>query len=268
MTGASPTDGPGHVLITGASSGIGAALARHYARAGLTLSLSGRNADRIEAVAAACRALGAEAEGVVVDVVDAAVMADWISRRDALRPVELVVANAGIGGGTAVATKTGETPEDARLIFNVNMLGVVNTIAPLVPTMVGRGRGQIAIVSSLAGLLGIPHTPAYSASKAAAAVYGDAMRRLLLPSGVKVCVVYPGYVETPMSDSLPFPRPLLWSVEKAAVHIAKGLAAGRGEIIFPRRLHLAIRAGGLLPRRVLDTILARRAARDLEREKP
>jgi short-subunit dehydrogenase len=268
MTGASPTDGPRHVLITGASSGIGAALAHHYARPGVTLSLSGRDADRVEAVAAACRALGAQAEGAVVDVVDAAAVADWIARRDALLPVDLAFANAGIGGATAVATPFGEEPEAARLIFNVNMLGVVNTVAPLVPLMAGRGRGQIAIVSSLAGLLGLPHTPAYSASKAAAAVYGDAMRRLLSPGGVKVCVVYPGYVETPMSDSLPFPRPFLWSVEKAAAHIAKGLAAGRAEIIFPRRLHLAIRVGGLLPRRLLDTILARRAARDLEREKP
>jgi short-subunit dehydrogenase len=268
MSRSSQPEGPKHVLITGASSGIGAALARHYARPGVMLSLAGRDEERVNGIALECEALRAQAEGAVVDVVDARAVAEWVLRRDALRSVDLVVANAGIGGATAVATPFGEAPEDARLIFNVNMLGVVNTVTPLVPLFAERGRGQIAIMSSLAGLLGIPHTPAYSASKAAAAVYGDALRRLLLPRGVEVCVVYPGYVATPMSDSLPFPRPFLWSVEKAAAHIAKGLAAGRGEIVFPRRLHLAIRLGGILPKRLLDRILAGRAARDLEREKP
>lgn len=255
-----------HILITGASSGIGAALARLYARPGVTLSLTGRNVERIEAVATACVARGASVEGAVLDVVDAAAMAEWVLRRDASVPIDLVIANAGVGGSTAVGTHAGESPEDARLILNVNMLGVLNTLTPLIPALVRRGRGQIAIVSSMAGFLGLPHTPVYSASKAAAGIYGDALRRLLMPRGVRVSVVYPGYVETPMSDSLPFARPFLWSVEKAAKHIARELERGRKKIIFPRRLHLVIRFARLLPERWLDAILARRAARDLDRE--
>jgi short-subunit dehydrogenase len=255
-----------HILITGASSGIGAALARLYAQPGVTLSLSGRNVERIEGVAADCAARGADVEGVALDVVDAAAMAQWVLRRDETLPIDLVIANAGIGGATAVATQAGESADDARLILDVNMLGVLNTLIPLLPALVRRGRGQIAIVSSMAGFLGLPHTPVYSASKAAAGIYGDALRRLLMPSGVRVSVVYPGYVETPMSDSLPFARPFLWSVEKAARHIARELERGRRRIIFPRRLHLVIRFARLLPERWLDAILARRAARDLDRE--
>lgn len=258
---------PRHILITGASSGMGAALARLYAQPGVTLSLAGRNAERIEAVVAECAARGAIVEGVLLDVVDAAGMAEWVLRRDESVPIDLIVANAGIGGATAVGTHAGETPDDARLVLNVNMLGVINTINPLIPALLRRGRGQIAIVSSIAGFLGIPHTPAYSASKAAAGIYGDALRRLLMLRGVRVSVIYPGYVETPMSDSLPFPRPFLWSVEKAAKHIARELAKGRRRIIFPRSLYFVIRVARLLPERWLDALLARRAARDLDRER-
>lgn len=257
-----------HILITGASSGIGAALARLYAQPGVMLSLSGRNAERLDAVVADCREFGALVEGVLVDVVDAAAMAQWVSRRDALKEIDLVFANAGIGGSTAVATRTGELPEHARLILNINMMGVINTLTPLIPAFVARGRGQIAIVSSMAAFLGLPHSPVYSASKAAAGIYGDALRRLLMSSGVRVSVVYPGYVETPMSDSLPFERPLLWSVEKAAKHIARNLAKGKSRIIFPSGLYLVVILARLLPARWLDRIMAREAARDLARVRP
>jgi short-subunit dehydrogenase len=118
----------------------------------------------------------------------------------------------------------------------------------------------------MAGFLGLPHTPVYSASKAAAGIYGDALRRLLMPHGVRVSVIYPGYVETPMSDSLPFERPFLWSVDKAAKHIARELVKGCRRIIFPRRLHAVMILARLLPERWLDAFLARRAARDLDRE--
>lgn len=258
-----PGHRPRHVLITGASSGIGAELARLYAAPGVRLSLTGRHAERLAAVAAACRERGAHVETAIVQIVDAEALAAWVVECDATQNIDLVVANAGIGGARSIASPMGEDIEAAREILTVNVLGVVNTVAPLIPRLAGRGHGQIAIMASIAALVGLPHSPAYCASKAAVSVYGDALRRLLLPTGVSVSVIYPGYVDTPMSASLPFERLLLWPSDKAARHIADQLAKGRRTIAFPRLLHWVIRASGWLPAALLDKLLAERARRDL-----
>jgi short-subunit dehydrogenase len=244
-----------HVVITGASSGIGAALARVYGRWGWRLSLIARDAKRLEAVAADCGAGGNDVDIHPADVTDATAIDAAMKTCDLRQPVDLVIANAGIGGQAALACDGGEPGDIARQILTTNMLGVVNTVTPLLPLLVARRRGQIAIMSSLAALAGLPACPAYSASKAATRVYGAALRSLLAPSGVRVSVVCPGFIATPMTESLPFHLPFLWTADRAALHVARSLARGRREILFPWPLVAALRLVAVLPAAMGDRIL-------------
>ena len=235
---------PTSILVTGASSGIGAALAREYATPGVRLALGGRDTARLEDVAAACRDAGADADIAVVDVTDGDATARWISAADAARPLDLVIANAGISGGTS---GLGESAEQARAIFAVNVGGMVNTVQAAISCMRPRRRGQIAIVSSMAGFRGLPGAPAYGASKAAARSYGEAMRGHLHGHGIKVSVVCPGFIRTPMTDTNPYHMPLLMEAGRAARLIRRGLARNRARIAFPWRLYALVWLLGALP---------------------
>jgi short-subunit dehydrogenase len=243
---------PRSVLITGASSGIGAALAEAYARPGVRLFLAGRDAARLDAVAARCTA--AEVETRVLDVTDAADMARWIAEADAEAPLGLVIANAGISGGTAGG---GEGEAQVRRIFAVNLDGVLNTLWPVIPAMRARRSGQLAIVSSVAGFRGIPGSPAYSASKAAVLAYGDALRGELHADGVHVAVICPGYVVSRMTDANDFPMPWLMPAEKAAGIIKRRLARGKGRIVFPWPMLWTVRVLQALPIALTDPLLRR-----------
>lgn len=248
-----------HIVITGASSGLGAALAYFYAAAGTILSLAGRDLARLQTVAAGCRARGAEVAYEVVDVTDAAGMDRWLRTRDTACGVDLLIANAGIGGIGVIAPDDGEAGDVARQIIEINVIGVLNTITPLLRRLVGRRRGHVAIVSSLAGFLGLPDAPSYCASKAAVRIYAEALRRRLAPHGVCVTAISPGFVDTPMSATLPFIGRWLWPADRAARHIAAGLARGKHEIVFPWQLHLAVRFAALLPTAIIDRVLIRRS---------
>jgi short-subunit dehydrogenase len=247
-----------HILITGASSGIGAALALAYARDGMCLSLTARNAARLKEVAGHCKASGAEAFWQTIDVGDGAALSTWIVDRDARTPIDLVIANAGVGGERVIAAATGEPLSVAQDIVTTNILGVANTIVPLLPRFIVREKGHIAIMSSLAAFIALPQAPLYSASKAAVRMYGDGLRRLLAPKGICVTVICPGFVETPMSASLPGHRPFLWSTERAARRIVAGIGRGNREITFPWQLALLARLANVLPAGCLDVALARR----------
>ena len=256
LTGAARLSPPPHVAVTGASSGLGAALAEWHARQGARLSLFGRDRVRLGQCADRCKALGAEVAPYSCDVLDAAEMTRRLIEADDLAPVTHLIANAGIGGSVALAPACGESGDAARLLIATNMTGLVNTLTPLLPRMVERRDGRIGIISSLAGYSGLPRSPAYSASKAAARVYGEGLRRLLEPSGVSVTVVCPGFIDTPMSASLPMRRPFLVSSDKAAAQIADAMARRKAEISFPWQLALTMQLGLWLPRPVADRLLA------------
>lgn len=221
---------PTSILITGASSGIGESLALYYAASGTRLFLSGRNRERLHAVAKACRARGAEVEESLVDVCDQAGMAAWIESADLTAPLDLVIANAGISGGSGGG---GENAAQARIIFDVNVNGVLHTALPALALMAPRGQGQIALMSSLASFSGWPGAPAYGASKGAVRLYGEALRGAAAPLGVRVNVICPGFVVSRMTDVNDFPMPFLMQAEKAAQIIAKGLYRNKGRIAFP-----------------------------------
>lgn len=245
------------ILITGASSGLGEALALHYAKHGHRLILGGRNAERLAAVADACSALGAETHFQAGDVTARAIMHQWIVGCDRRFPLDLVIANAGISGGTggAVLSSALSASHD---IFETNLTGVMNTIDPILPRMMERGRGQVALISSLAGFAAWPGAPAYSASKAAVRFYGLALHARLKTAGIKVSVICPGFVKTRMTDKNPFPMPFLMSAEKAAKIIDHRLAGGNPPmIVFPWATALVSRALGLLPPSLMGWVLSK-----------
>ncbi len=263
------TNAPQHprsILITGASSGIGAALALAYAAPGVHLALSGRDAGRLEATARACRARGARVAASVVDVRHRDAMAAWVEETDAAAALDLVIANAGISAGTGRSRGDkdgqgsllkGEDAAQAEDIFAVNLMGVLNTVGPVIPAMRVRGRGQIALISSMAGFHGLPGAPAYAASKAAVRSYGEGLRGWLAGDGVRVSVVIPGFVESRITAKNKFPMPFLMTAERAAGIIRRGLAQNRGRIAFPWPLYAGVRLAALLPVWLLEAFTRR-----------
>lgn len=239
------------VVITGASSGLGAALAKTYAAAGVQLCLTGRDAIRLQSVALECQKLGATLETAVLDVTDRTALASWLQ---GLGPVDLLIANAGISAGTG---GDGESEAQARRIFAVNLEGVLNTLHPVIPGMVARGQGQIALISSLAGLRGQPGAPAYSASKGAVRMYGESLRLELAGKGVGVTVVCPGFIRTPMTAVNKFPMPWLMEADAAAALIKRRLLKNPARIAFPFPLYALVWLISVLPTALADKILQR-----------
>jgi short-subunit dehydrogenase len=252
--GTDPMHDPRSILITGASSGIGAALARIYAAPGVTLALCGRDEARLAAIAGQCRESGAAVAVHRVDVTDGAAMAAAVAAADAAHALDLVIANAGISAGTG---RGGETADQAQRIFAVNLDGALNTVLPAVACMRPRRSGQIALMSSLAGFRGLPGAPAYSASKAALRSWGEALRGALQGDGIAVSVICPGFIVTPMTAVNDFPMPLLMAADRAAAIIRRGLARNRGRIAFPLALYGAVWLLAALPDRLIDPVLRR-----------
>ncbi len=261
---------PRSILITGASSGIGAALAAAYARPGVVLHLGGRNRSRLSLVVERCRMLGAAAHGRIQDVIEADGMTSWINDADARAPLDLVIANAGIsaGGAAGVATEVSLAPEDSsattRRIFATNIDGVANTVLPALERMRARPwgasarprwRGQIAIVSSLAGMRGMPSAPAYATSKAAEKAWGEALAPRLKAEGILVSVVLPGFVDTPMTRNNPFPMPMMMSAERCATIIMRRLRRRQPRIAFPFPMYLGAWFLATLPPGLVDPFL-------------
>lgn len=245
---------PRVIFITGASSGIGEALALSFAAKGIRLLLTGRDATRLAQVAGRCRDQGADVVTTTIDVTDRVALGDWIAARDGEVPIDLVIANAGISAGTGGGV---ETEAQARAIFATNLDGVLNSIHPLIPAMVARGRGQIALMSSLASFRGMAGAAAYCGSKAAVRVYGEALRGDLARHGVGVSVICPGFVISRMTAVNRFPMPFLMKGERAATIIRRGLAAGKGRVAFPFPTYAVSWLLGVLPPGLVDMILAR-----------
>jgi len=240
---------PKNILITGASSGLGAALALTYAAPSIRLALHGRNPDRLATIATQARVKGALVDVKNGDIRDGESLATWLKQKDQENPFDLIIANAGISAGTEAGTE-GLTQIEA--IFSTNVNGVLNTIAPLLPFFLQRQHGQIAIISSLASFHGLRGSAAYCASKAAIRVYGEALRRQCYPFGVQINVVCPGFIQSPMTDVNRFKMPFLMSAEKAARHIQKGLLRNRPRLAFPFPLYALIRGISIFPQSWLD----------------
>jgi len=246
---------PSRILITGASSGIGKALALALAAPESALLLTGRDEQRLAGVARLCREKGAAVETSAVPVTERAAFEAQILAWDETAPIDTVVANAGVSGGTSMDAPQSE--EQLRQIIGINLIGMFNTVNPLIPRMKKRRAGHIVLMSSMAGFRGLPTAPAYSTSKVAVRAYGDALRPLLKEDGITVSTIFPGFVKTPLTDINTFPMPFLMDVEKAAQIIKRGMEAKKHFIAFPFRMHALCWLLGVLPRRWGDWILVR-----------
>lgn len=235
-----------NILITGASSGIGSALALQYATPDNSLILIARNHNRLRAIADRCEQSGATTRCISLDVTELEKTRQTLSDIDATSPIDLVIANAGV---TSSIGNNGE-PESWQAIKHVidtNLYGVLATLEPLISAMRERQHGHIALVSSLAAYRGMPITPAYSASKAGIKAYGEALSGWLRHDNINVSIILPGFVKSDMSDDFPGNKPFLISTEKAARIIQVGLDKKRSTISFPFPLNIGTWLLGLLP---------------------
>ena len=233
------------IVLTGASSGIGEALALDYAAPGVALALTGRDAERLDAVAVGCRAKGATVVAETIDVTDRERLLPWLTAFDAAHPVDLVIANAGIS-----IDKDNSSLDDFSIIrktLDVNINGVLNTVEPLLHPMMARTRGQIGIVSSLAGFIGLPYSASYNASKAAVRVWGESIRYVLKKDGIGVSVICPGFVVSRITAEAPFPMPFMMTASRASSIIRRGLAANKPRIAFPIGTKAGVWLGSVLP---------------------
>jgi short-subunit dehydrogenase len=245
---------PRNIVVTGASSGLGAGLALSYAVPGTTLGLVGRNRARLAETVTRCEARGATVHSAVLDVGEPTALGTWLQSFDAANPVDLVVANAGISGGPGAGGDL-EGLALATAQVRINLLGVMHTVEPLLPGMLARRAGQVAVVASAAALRGLPYSPAYSASKAGVRAYGEGLRALLRPRGVRVSVIVPGFFDSRMTDRFQGGKPFLISTARAVTIVRRGLDRGQARIVFPRLLALGLQATDLLPAWLGDAIL-------------
>jgi NADP-dependent 3-hydroxy acid dehydrogenase YdfG len=227
---------PQNILITGASSGIGAALALIYAKPGNKLHLGGRDTSRLNTIAEYVRKSGADCNTKVVDVTDRESMHDWIHR---ISELDLLIANAGISVSTRKQGRASEIIDAG--VFATNVDGTVNTIAPAVSHMRERGKGQIALMSSLASFCAFREAPAYCASKAVVRFYGAGLRCANTNEGVGISVICPGFFRSPMTDANTFKMPMLMDTEVAAAFIQRKLVRNRPMIAFPLPMYFAAR---------------------------
>jgi NAD(P)-dependent dehydrogenase (short-subunit alcohol dehydrogenase family) len=230
------------VWITGASSGIGRAVALHLARAGDRVAVSARRAGELQKLAA-------EAPGRIVaypvDVGDAAAMARAADEIEAaLGPLDLAIFNAGTHEPVDIEQFSAAP---FRRLMDINYMGAVNGLAAVVPRFVARRAGHVAVVSSVAGYRGLPSASAYGPTKAALINLCESLKPDLDRYGVRISLINPGFVRTPLTDRNDFPMPFLMEPDAAARRIIAGLDKGAFEIAFPRRFVFLLKLARLLP---------------------
>ena len=244
---------PGTVVITGASTGLGAALAIGYAEPGRVLGLIARRPDLLQRLAEACRAKGAEVITAALDVRDGASVAAWLGMLDARHPIDLAIANAGVFAGIGSDGRL-ESGEDVRSLVGTNLEGAILTASAAAALMRSRRRGHIALVASLAARQPLADAPVYSASKAGLLAYGDALRERLMPEGIRVSIVLPGHIRTAQTARHHGAMPFIMPADKAAAIVKAGLDRGRDCIAFPAALVWLIALGRCLPWRLRSVI--------------
>lgn len=245
------------VFITGASSGIGEALARHYAATGATLGLAARRADPLETLAAALRHQHrVEVWVYPLDVTDAAALAAAAEDFAAgAGTPDIVIASAGVSAGTVSENR--EDLRSFRRIMDINVYGTAATFSPFIAAMKQRGSGRLVGFGSVAGIRGLPGAEAYSASKAATISYLESLRLELRDSGVKVVTIAPGYIKTPMTDVNTYRMPFLMPVERAARRFAAAIARGSSYVVIPWPMGVVAKLMRLLPNWLYDLVFSR-----------
>ncbi len=247
-----PASASASAFITGASDGIGAALARVYARRGWTLGLVARRRDRLDTLAST---LGVPCGIYAADVRDRDAMAAAAAQFTAAYGTpDIVIANAGVNAGNL--TEFADDIETLQWIMDVNVVGAVKTFQPFVEAMRARGSGALVGVASVAGIRGLPGAGAYCASKSALITFLESLRVELRGSGVDVVTLLPGYIATGMTARNPYPMPFLLNVDEAAERFARVIDARRPYAVVPWQMAVVAKLLRALPRSVFDRAFA------------
>lgn len=234
--------------VTGASTGIGADIARQLAAAGVRVAVSARSRDKLEA-------LGANVLAVPLDVTDAAACRDAVALIEAkLGNIDLAVLGAGTYSPVTIEQLD---PALFSRMMVTNYMGVVNCVSALAPGMIARGAGHLSWIASVAGYIGLPKAAAYGPTKAALINLAESLYPELKQKGVAVSVVNPGFVSTPLTAQNDFPMPFLMTAEDAARRTIEGLASGRFEVAYPWRFATILKAARLLPYRLFFKLISR-----------
>lgn len=239
--------------ITGASSGIGRALALRLAADGWKVIVSARGQDKLDALAA--QAPAGKIVSMPLDVTDRQAVAEAVSAIESAHgPIDLAVLSAGTYKRESARGFDAGALSD---MVTLNIVGTGNCLEAIMPRMIERKAGHIGVISSVAGYVGLPGGAGYGATKAALINLCEGLYPELQLRNVKLSLINPGFVDTPLTERNDFPMPFLISAEEAADHIAKGLASGRFEIIFPWKMAFTIKLLNLLPRFVTFAITRR-----------
>lgn len=243
---------PQRILVTGASSGLGAALAEHYARrygASATLGLLARRSERLAELAARLAPTGARVLTYAVDVRERTATTEAVRDFDAAcGGCTLAIAGAGMSRGDRILQGD---PAGAADVIQTNVNGVLHTLVPLVPGMVQRRRGHLVGISSVAGFRGLPGKGAYSASKASVRFLMDAWRPQLRPHGVRVTAICPGWFVSELTENNPYPMPFMLDLATATRLTARAIDKGRATYVFPLPMRIAAAFIGLVPERLM-----------------
>jgi short-subunit dehydrogenase len=248
------------VMITGASSGIGRALAVDLGKRGARLGLLARRKDLLDEIVGEVEAHGAKALGLPASVQDAAGVGAAAERlRAEFGSIDILIANAGIGG-------TGDPAElkarDYAEVIEVNTIGAANSVAAVVPDMVARGSGHLVAISSLAAYRGLPKSAAYCASKAAVSAFFESLRLDLRPRKIDVTIIHPGFIKTPLTAGRQAEMPFLMELDDAVAKIVWAIETRRKSYAFPWQLASLVRLGMVMPNSVYDLISKRNSFRE------
>lgn len=241
------------VLLTGASSGIGEALALEMAKRGAILGLLARRENLLQELAAKCERAGTKARIFSCDITDETAVKDAAeSLRNEFGRIDILIANAGIGGNAKHAKDL--SPQDFRRVIDTNLNGSVNSVAAVLTQMLDRGEGQIVAISSLAGFRGLPKSAAYCASKAGMTAFFESVRLDVQKRGVSVSIIQPGFIKTPLTSGRKNKMPFLMELDDSIPLFLKAIEKKKKFAAFPWQLATFVRAGRIFPAWLYDKI--------------
>ena len=241
------------VFLTGASSGIGEALAVEIAGRGAIVGLVARREEMLRALAGKCESVGGKARVFACDVVDAeAVQNAADDLREEFGRIDILIANAGIGGNNPETR--GLKPEAVKKVIDINLIGAVNSVSAVLPQMLENKSGQLVAISSLAGFRGLPKSAAYSASKAGMTAFFESVRLDVQNKGVSVTIIQPGFIKTPLTAGRASEMPFLMELDDAIPHFLKAVEKRKKFAAFPWQLATLVRAGRIFPAFLYDRI--------------